>query len=163
MIPFFKTADKAPVTLEVIQAIGVILNALFDEPLIVKKEDPPKEKAMRFPSRLRCPEKSGGKRCALCLGHTGEVHRNGHLLWPTNKKKVVAKKSRPAKRRSKASLGPQCRSFSILGYRCERHGSHAGDHRDMTGHGWHPHQRVSKKPARPKPKPKSPSRKSKSK
>ncbi len=38
-----------------------------------------------------------------------------------------------------------CRSTSVRGERCRRHGSHSGDHLSVSGRTWHPAQRVKKK------------------
>lgn len=115
-LPFLKRKIKP----EVLHAIRVILEAIFEESSCssVERERHERDVAEQR-ERIRRAERGVATR-----------RRNAK-----KKKKVGGvKKKRPAKPDEDRALGPRCRAVSFTGERCTRHGSHAGRHEAKSGH-----------------------------
>jgi hypothetical protein len=115
---------------EVRHALGVILSAIFEEPVTPARAAEEARHAQAQRERIRRAERAVRTR-----------RRN------VKKKKAVAsgvKKKRPVKPDEDRVLGPRCRAVSFTGERCMRHGSHGGKHRARSGW-WIAELRVTKK------------------
>lgn len=144
-LPSLKPSRLTP---DVLEAIGVILGALFDEPLDLTarakrwaKEG--SEHIQRKAERER-HEALQKKRIERAERAVKTRRKNA------KKKSGGVKAPRPAPRRTKPkpkqkSPFRNCRSIDIYGDRCLLHGCHRGDHRSRGNHTWHPAQRTKKK------------------
>ncbi len=134
LLPFLKSKIKP----EVLHAIRVILGAIFEE----AKSSCESAEEVRFHREREDEDSACRERMRRAERGVATRRKNAKKK---NKVSGVLKRKRPTKNRITDPMRPRCRAMSIPGNRCERHGSHSGDHRDQSGYQWHPHQRVTQK------------------